>query len=208
MNQMTSTLRLCTLSAAVMAAFALGVDDAQAHRDHGGPLHQDQSCETWLDGRPERNVPPRCRALASQLNQVRRATSAFFSFDVAVAAGWDAFISPCVESPMGGMGYHLANIEQLGNGIVSLLRPEVLLYAPTEDGSMEFLGVEYIVPAPLWASSEPPEIMGQSFHFNPGQNIWALHVWIGKPNPAGVFADWNPEVSCEFAPPPAPPSAD
>ncbi len=158
------------------------------------------ACEIWLDGRPAQQVPPRCRELAGQLNQVRRATSAFFSFDVGIAAGWDTAISPCVESPMGGMGYHIANMEQLGNGSLSLLRPEVLLFAPTEDGSMEFLGVEYIVRAPDWPHAEPPQILGQSLHFNPAQNIWALHVWIGRDNPAGVFADWNPEVSCEFAP--------
>ena len=102
------------------------------------------------------------------------------------------------------MGFHIANIKQLETGSLSLLRPEVLLYAPTEDGSMEFLGVEYIVPDPDKALA-PPELMGQTFHYNPIQKIWALHVWIGKDNPNGIFADWNPEVSCEFAPPPPPP---
>jgi hypothetical protein len=23
-----------------------------------------------------------------------------------------------------------------------------------------------------------------------------LHVWLFKPNPAGVFASWNPRVHC------------
>jgi len=205
MNHSTHKPRTTALSVALMAAAAVSsAGDTLAHGDHGGAMRPAMNCETWLDGRAEQNVPPRCRTLASELNQVRRATSAFFSHDVARAAGWDTAISPCVESPMGGMGFHIANLEQLNNGSVSLLRPEVLLFAPTEDGSMEFLGVEYIVPAPLWDFNAPPELMGLPFHFNPAQNIWALHVWVGKPNPAGMFADWNPNVSCEFAPlPPA-----
>lgn len=62
--------------------------------------------------------------------------------------------------------------------------------------------IEYIVPVPAWPHAEPPEILGQALHLNPVQNIWALHVWIGRHNPAGMFADWNPDVSCQFAPPP------
>ncbi len=155
-------------------------------------------------------LPPHCvdetdpdeldPAVAAQIDALRLATVAFHSFDVAVAAGWDTAISPCVESPMGGMGYHIANLDQLTNGgHLSVLRPEVLLYAPTEDGSMEFLGVEYIIPEADWPHEHPPEILGQHLHFNPVQEIWALHVWSARHNPEGIFADWNPEVSCEFA---------
>lgn len=195
-------IRTTLASAFLIAGVTAGAPAVQAHDGHHPGSRSLHPCETWLDGRPSDRVPPRCRQLADELNQVRRATSAFFNFDVAVAAKWDTAISPCVESPMGGMGFHIANLDQLDNGTLSLLRPEVLLYAPTEDGSMEFLGVEYIVPAPEWTADEPPQILGQSLHFNPAQNIWALHVWIGRDNPAGIFADWNPEVSCQFAPPP------
>jgi hypothetical protein len=27
-------------------------------------------------------------------------------------------------------------------------------------------------------------------------DVWALHVWVWKHNPSGMFADWNPQVSC------------
>lgn len=139
-------------------------------------------------------------SVLAQLDALRLATVAFHSFDVAAAAGWDTAISPCVESPMGGMGYHIANIGQLTNGgHLQLLRPEVLLYAPTEDGSMEFLGVEYIIPAADWPHDQAPEFLGQHLHYNPVQDIWALHVWSARHNPNGIFEDWNPEVSCEFA---------
>lgn len=99
------------------------------------------------------------------------------------------------------MGYHVANMDELvGKPFsVSLLRPEVLLYAPTADGSMEFLGVEYIVPYTPENASNPPSILGQKFEYNQHLGIWALHVWIARHNPAGVFAPFNPTVSCEFA---------
>ncbi len=148
----------------------------------------------------EPEEPPIDEAVEHQLTMLRQAVMPFFSYDVAVAAGWDVAISPCVESPAGGMGFHIANLDQLGNGgHLSLLRPEVLLYAPTEDGSMEFLGVEYIIPAPDWPHEEAPHFLGQHLHYNPHQDIWALHVWVGRNNPNGIFEDWNPEVSCEFA---------
>ena len=212
MNQFTHKTLATAMGAAVIGLAAMVASaDALAQRDHGGPHNQGQDCETWLDGRPERNVPPRCRELAGQLNQVRRATSAFYSYDVAIAANWDTILGGCVESPMGGMGYHVHNMDQLNNGVLTLLRPEVLLYAPMEDGSMEFLGVEYIIPGNLWKSQDPPELLGQQLHFNRNVGpfgIWALHVWTAKHNPEGIFAAWNPEVSCEFAPPPPPPPAD
>ncbi|MFO7550425.1 MAG: hypothetical protein R6W80_03390 [Haliea sp.] len=145
------------------------------------------------------------REVRAQLEQLRKVVVGFHSYDVARAAGWDEAISPCVEdltNGTGGMGFHIANMSELGNGTVSLLRPEALMYAPMADGSMEFLGVEYIVPDPAMALSDPPELLGQTFAYNPELGIWALHVWLERHNPLGLFAPYNPTVSCEFAPPP------
>ncbi|GEM_PF-2009994 len=137
-----------------------------------------------------------------QIDALTLSVLPFFNYDVAVSAGWDTILGGCVESPMGGMGYHVHNMDQLMNGHLNLLRPEVLLFAPTEDGSMQFHGVEYIIPSDLWTEPSPPEFLGQELHFNPNvppNGIWALHVWVGTQNPSGIFADFNPEVSCEFA---------
>ncbi len=137
----------------------------------------------------------------ADLEDLYRAVAPFYNYDVALASGWNVAISDCVESPMGGMGYHYANISQLGNGgKLSLLRPEALLYIPREDGSMEFVGVEYIIPEADWPYLDAPVFLEQHLHFNPHVGIWALHVWIARFNPEGIFADWNPEVSCAFAP--------
>ncbi len=140
-------------------------------------------------------------AVQAQVERLRRAAAPFFSFDVAQAAGWNVALSECVEVPeLGGMGIHYGNPTQLDNdGRLTLLRPEVLLYVPDADGSMALVAVEYIIGEDDWPYAEPPEFLGQALHFNEQQRIWALHVWIGRANPSGLFADFNPEVSCENA---------
>jgi len=30
----------------------------------------------------------------------------------------------------------------------------------------------------------------------PAVGFYTLHAWIGSSNPAGLFAHWNPQVSC------------
>jgi hypothetical protein len=32
-----------------------------------------------------------------------------------------------------------------------------------------------------------------------GFGVYGLHVWIERENPRGLFAPWNPAVSCKFA---------
>ncbi len=134
------------------------------------------------------------------LNEVRAVTEAYHNIDNAMAAGWDTFMSPCVEHPVeGGMGYHVGRMEFV-DGRTNYLEPQVLLYEPLEDGSMEFIGVEYIVPFAIHPTdAEPPMTLGQHYHQNPNLEIWALHVWTEKENPSGMFADWNPNVSCQYA---------
>ena len=39
--------------------------------------------------------------------------------------------------------------------------------------------------------------MGQEMGIlNPALGRYILHAWIWKPNPAGMFENWNPDVSC------------
>jgi hypothetical protein len=53
------------------------------------------------------------------------------------------------------------------------------------------------------ANKTPPSVLGQVFHYTPSPHrygipaFYALHVWAWRSNPHGVFADWNPKVSCE-----------
>lgn len=130
------------------------------------------------------------------LATLRRVVAPFHNFDLATAAGWDTPLTPCLESPDGGMGYHYANLPLL-DGEVAADEPEALLFEPQKNGKLRFVGVEYIVPLEL--SEEAPTLFGHEFHRNEAVGIWALHAWVGRHNPSGTFADWNPLVSCDHA---------
>jgi hypothetical protein len=138
------------------------------------------------------------------VEQVARAIQPFASPDAAIKAGYEPFLG-CVSGPQeGAMGIHYVNSTLVGDGQVSVERPEALMYEP-KNGRLILVGVEYIVLAADWdaAQSSPPTLMGQVFHYNGSPNryripaFYELHVWAAKDNPNGAFADWNPRVSCE-----------
>ena len=131
-----------------------------------------------------------------EINDLKRATAPFHSLDVAMAAGWDTPLTDCWEDPQGGMGYHYGNVSII-DGAVNPFRPEAILYEPLSNGALQMVGLEYLVPEEL--SPEPPVLFGRQFHSN-GNGLWILHVWVWRNNPRGMFSDWNPRVSCEYAP--------
>ena len=136
--------------------------------------------------------------LREWIRGIREATRAFKNFDGAAPAGYVAKLSECVSSPAGGMGYHYG-APALIDTQLDPLAPEVLLYEPQEDGTLRFVGVEFIVPIPAWTDSSPPQVNGMPLHRNDVVGIWALHVWSERHNPAGTFQDFNPKVSCEYS---------
>jgi hypothetical protein len=139
---------------------------------------------------------------ASQIAQLRRLVAPFHDFDAAVHAGWATQITPCLEAPgLGAMGFHYGNLGYIQDGgVVDLLQPELLLYEPEKSGKLRFVGVEYIVPfADHPATAAPPTLLGQAFAQVPEFGVWGLHIYAGRENPSGIFAPWNPKVSCEHA---------
>jgi hypothetical protein len=93
------------------------------------------------------------------------------------------------------MGFHWLKGENLGK--LEAARPQLVMYEPQQDGSMKLVGVEYIYPgAP---TDVPPVLFGRPFVWNAVFQVWALHAWVWENNPRGMFADWNPRVSCEHA---------
>ena len=116
--------------------------------------------------------------------------------DNAVAAGYERHVSQCVQNPpQGGMGYHHAKAA-LRDASLEVDKPEILTYVRTLDGQYKLTGVEYVVPIAAWSRTEPPAIMGQNLKRAESLGIWYLHVWIWEPNPSGLFADWNPRITC------------
>ena len=141
------------------------------------------------------SVPAENKDLAA----LRRVTAPFHDFGKAVAAGWSTRITACMAGPSGGMGFHYGNVALI-DGAVSVEKPELLLYEPEANGRLRLVAVEYIVPYTAWSrSATPPVLFGQDFKHNDTFGIWALHAWVWKDNPSGMFADWNPRVTCEHA---------
>ena len=129
---------------------------------------------------------------------LRQVTAAFHDFDAARAAGWSAPITDCMTSDQGGMGFHYGNTHLI-NGSVHVDEPELLLYEPERNGRMRLVAVEYIIPVDMWSSSQPPRLFGRDFKVSEEFQVWALHAWVWKENPNGMFADWNPRVNCDHA---------
>jgi hypothetical protein len=128
--------------------------------------------------------------------RLRAATEKFHKIEVAALAGWNEQVPPgCFTSPDGSMGFHFRNLSKVGT--LNPTEPQFVMYEPQKDGSMRLVGVEFIA---LGAPTDtPPVLFGQPFQWNSTFGIWALHVWAWRENPSGLYANWNPKVSCQYA---------
>jgi hypothetical protein len=89
----------------------------------------------------------------------------------------------------------------MADNAVDALEPEALVYAPAPDGDgLKLAAVEYVVRGPATnppGPSQAPSVLGMEMHIlNPVVGFWLMHAWVWATNPAGIFEDWNPEVSC------------
>lgn len=158
------------------------------------PLRQDRSSIQVSHGSSE--MTPE---FEQQLAELRRATARFHNFDAAVDEDYDAQLTPCwYYSGQGAMGYHFGN-PALIDGSPELLAPEILVYEPMRNGGLRLVALEYIVPIAAWQGATPPSLLGQEFHRNDVLGLYAFHVWLWRHNPSGMFAEWNPTASCEYA---------
>ena len=151
-------------------------------------------------------------AMQAQLARVRAATAAFHRVSAAKEAGYELgwvngagmrIVAGCVSHPTAGaMGYHYFNAELMADNKVDAREPEVLVYAPAPNGGLKLVAVEWVVrsaqsnPAGV---STPPSVLGMDMHIlvpPPGPAFYLTHAWVWADNPAGMFSDWNPDVSC------------
>jgi hypothetical protein len=90
-------------------------------------------------------------------------------------------------------------------------KPSILIYEPQADGSVQLVAVENLVFAAAWRAAghtEPPSFHGvpwDSMIDDPNTAVdeahmfephFDRHVWIYRDNPNGMFAQFNPAVSC------------
>jgi hypothetical protein len=140
------------------------------------------------------------------LEALRQAVDPLQELAAAQQAGYTVIVkhptkgfSCLFDAQLGAMGVHYLQ-GALVDDTVIVTSPEVLIFEPQEDGSSEFVAVEYIIPFSIRAETEPPPVLfGQQFKQNHTFDLWALHAWVGRDNPSGTFADYNPAVSCEFS---------
>lgn len=124
---------------------------------------------------------------------------------------------------LGSMGIHFFRPDLLGitaekprvngNGTHTDFRqPSILIYEPQPDGSLQLVAVENLVFQKAWhaaGNTTPPSYQGVEYDTmqdDPATKVdeahmfephYDRHVWLYRENPNGVFAQFNPNVSCE-----------
>ena len=126
---------------------------------------------------------------------------------------------------LGAMGVHYFRPDLLGitsppsplvDGVgthTDFRTPSILLYEPQRDGSLKLVAVENLVFARSWresAGTAPPTFHGVPYDTmiddpttEPDEaHLFAphfdRHVWIYRDNPNGIFAPFNPAVTCAY----------
>jgi hypothetical protein len=131
------------------------------------------------------------RALAT----LRRVTAAYHDIQTAFDDGF-VLLHPCEERPdEGPVGTVYVHMGRLLDGIIDPELPDALIYEPTDHGE-RLVGVEFAMPYALWNAAEPPEFLGNVFQPEDEFGVYALHVWVWRHNPEGMFAESNPHVTC------------
>ncbi|HXE61160.1 MAG TPA: hypothetical protein VN607_10660 [Gemmatimonadaceae bacterium] len=138
--------------------------------------------------------------------QLKQAIQPLQDLEAAQHAGYSVIVADpgdghtCLSDPtQGAMGVHYLKAALVDDTAI-VTEPEALIYEPQQDGSVKFVGVEYVIPYSIHGENEaPPTLFGQPFMKNATFQLWGLHVWVGRHNPSGEFAMWNPDVTCEFA---------
>jgi hypothetical protein len=126
---------------------------------------------------------------------------------------------------LGGMGIHFFRPDLLGvsappnprvdgKGIhTDFRKPSILIYEPREDGTLELVAVENLVFKKAWheagnedlptfhgveydsMADDPATAVDEAHGFEPHYD---RHVWLYRPNSNGIFAQYNPTVTCQF----------
>jgi hypothetical protein len=126
---------------------------------------------------------------------------------------------------LGGMGIHFFRPDLLGikgppnprvdgEGVhTDFRKPSILIYEPSADGSLELVAVENLVFKKAWHEAgnkgrptfhgveydymfdDPKTSVDEAHMFEPHYD---RHVWLYRPNANGMFAQYNPTVTCQF----------
>jgi hypothetical protein len=141
-------------------------------------------------------------ALSDEWAKVRQALEKYQDVIVALRDGYRSAVLCVQDENRAGMGIHFGNARITGP-VPDPMRPTILLYEPV-GGKLQLIGAEWFIPLATGVK-ERPSLFGQPFDgpmegHPPTQpadlHHYDLHVWLFKPNPAGMFEPFNPNVKC------------
>ena len=130
---------------------------------------------------------------------LQRVTARYHNVSAAIA---DEFVllHPCeARGDEGPVGTVYINMARLTDGVIDPESPDALIYEPTSRGTLRLVGVEFAIPQALWTGAELPTFLGATFQPEDEFGVFALHAWVWRNNPEGLFAETNPRVSCGAA---------
>jgi len=127
---------------------------------------------------------------------LQRVTARYHRLSVATDDGF-VLLHPCESrGDEGPVGTVYVNIARLMDGAIDPENPDALIYEPTRNGDFRLVGVEFAIPKALWTGAELPKFLGATFQSEDEFGVYALHAWVWRNNPKGLFAETNPRVSC------------
>jgi hypothetical protein len=127
---------------------------------------------------------------------LRQATARFHDIDRAISEGF-VLLHDCESRPgEGPVGTVYVHMGRLTDGKLDPSLPDALIYEPSRDGRLTLVGVEFAVPYVMWPSQEKPTLFGATFQPEDEFGVFALHAWVWRSNPNGLFEETNPRVSC------------
>jgi hypothetical protein len=130
------------------------------------------------------------------LATLRRVTARYHRLSVAREDGF-VLLHPCeARGNEGPVGTVYVQMDRLLDGVIDPELPDALIYEPRTDGDPRLVGVEFAIPYALWTQQQPPTFLGATFQREDEFGAFALHAWVWRNNPEGLFAETNPTVSC------------
>ncbi len=130
------------------------------------------------------------------LAQLRRVTARYHDLGTALADGF-VLLHECENRPgEGPVGTVYVHLGRLLDGAIDPEVPDALVYEPQRNGDLALVGAEFAIPYAMWPAATPPTFMGATFQHEDEFGVFALHAWVWRPNPTGMFAQTNPRVSC------------
>jgi len=124
---------------------------------------------------------------------IQRVTARYHNLQAALDDDF-VLLHPCeARGDEGPVGTVYINFARLMDGVIDPESPDGLIYEPAKDGALHLVAVEFAVPN---TGQNPPTFLGATFQREDEFGVYALHAWVWRHNPEGLFAETNPRVSC------------